>query len=84
MTDRTDQLVLGTMYFGTRTDEATSFALLDRFVEAGGTTLDTANCYAFWISETGSGGQSEQVLGRWLQQNPGLRPGLTIATKVGQ
>jgi aryl-alcohol dehydrogenase-like predicted oxidoreductase len=77
-------LVLGTMYFGTRTDEATSFALLDRFVEAGGTTIDTANCYAFWLGDTGVGGQSEEVLGRWLRHNPGLRPRLTIATKVGQ
>ena len=84
MTHGTDQLVLGAMYFGTRSDEATSFALLDRFVEAGGTTIDTANCYAFWISDTGAGGQSEAVLGRWLQQNPGVRSGLTIATKVGQ
>lgn len=84
MTHRTDQLVLGTMYFGTRSDEPTSFALLDRFVEAGGTTIDTANCYSFWASETGAGGQSEDVLGRWLQRNPGLRSDLTIATKVGQ
>lgn len=84
MTDRTDQLVLGTMYFGTRSDEATSFALLDRFVEAGGHTIDTANCYSFWTSDTGAGGQSEAVLGRWLQRNAGLRPDLTIATKVGQ
>jgi aryl-alcohol dehydrogenase-like predicted oxidoreductase len=77
------ELVLGTMYFGTRTDEATSFALLDRFVEAGGRVLDTANCYAFWVSETGHGGQSEALIGRWLQANPGLRDELTIATKVG-
>ncbi len=76
-------LVLGTMYFGTRTDEPTSYALLDRYVEAGGRTLDTANCYAFWTSETGHGGQSESVLGRWLAANPGLRDDLVIATKVG-
>ncbi|GAW48144.1 MULTISPECIES: aldo/keto reductase [unclassified Nocardioides] len=76
-------LVLGTMYFGTRTDEATSFALLDRFVQAGGRVLDTANCYSFWSSPTGHGGQSEAVLGRWLAANPGLRPELVIATKVG-
>jgi aryl-alcohol dehydrogenase-like predicted oxidoreductase len=76
-------LVLGTMYFGTRTDEATSFALLDRFVEAGGRMLDTANCYSFWSSPTGHGGQSEAVLGRWLAANPGLRDELVIATKVG-
>ena len=76
-------LVLGTMYFGTRIDEATSFALLDRFVNAGGWMLDTANCYSFWSSPTGHGGQSEAVVGRWLAANPGFRPELVIATKVG-
>jgi aryl-alcohol dehydrogenase-like predicted oxidoreductase len=76
-------LVLGTMYFGTRLDERASNALLDRFVEAGGTTLDTANCYAFWESGTGRGGQSEAVIGRWLAANPGIREQLVIATKVG-
>ena len=77
-------LVLGTMYFGTRTDEATSFAMLDRFVAAGGRVLDTANCYSFWTSPTGHGGQSESVLGRWLAANSGLREELVIATKVGR
>src|SRR6476619_5894191 len=76
-------LVLGTMYFGTRTDEATSYALLDRFVQAGGRILDTANCYSFWASPTGHGGQSEELLGRWLAANPGVRDELLIATKVG-
>jgi aryl-alcohol dehydrogenase-like predicted oxidoreductase len=76
-------LVLGTMYFGTRTDEATSYALLDRYVEAGGRVLDTANCYSFWSSPTGHGGQSEALLGRWLALNPGLRDELVLATKVG-
>lgn len=71
------------MMFGTAADERTSFALLDRYVEAGGTVIDTANCYAFWASETGAGGQSEALLGRWLAANPGLREQLTIATKVG-
>ena len=77
-------LVLGTMYFGTKTDEATSFALIDRYVEAGGTVLDTANCYAFWANPTGAGGQSEATIGAWLAANPGVRDGLTIATKVAQ
>lgn len=76
-------LVLGTMYFGTRTDRATSFALLDRFVEAGGTTIDTANCYAFWADPSGHGGQSEALIGDWLREHPGMREQLTIATKVG-
>lgn len=72
------------MYFGTRTEEATAFAILDRFVAAGGRTLDTANCYSFWSSDSGAGGQSEAVIGRWLAANPGLRDELVIATKVGQ
>lgn len=76
-------LVLGTMYFDTVTDSATSYALLDRFVEAGGTTIDTANCYAFWAGTSGHGGQSEALIGAWLREHPGLRERLTIATKVG-
>lgn len=76
-------LVLGTMYFGTRTDQKTSFALLDAFVDAGGTTLDTANCYAFWVSESGGGGQSEALLGDWFRANPGVRDRVTLTTKVG-
>jgi aryl-alcohol dehydrogenase-like predicted oxidoreductase len=42
-------LCLGTMYFGTMIDEATSFDILDRFVERGGSFLDTANAYAYWV-----------------------------------
>ena len=36
-------LSLGAMLMGSRTDEATSFAILDRFVAAGGTFIDTSN-----------------------------------------
>ncbi|SDD36935.1 aldo/keto reductase [Streptomyces prasinopilosus] len=72
---------LGAMPFGTTVDEETSFAILDRFVEAGGTTIDTANCYSFWV-DGGSGGESETVLGRWLKDRGG-RDGLTLASKVG-
>ena len=48
-------LVLGAMSFGTLVDEETSFALLDRFVERGGIWIDTADCYSFWVSDTGQG-----------------------------
>jgi aryl-alcohol dehydrogenase-like predicted oxidoreductase len=41
-------LSLGTMRFGTAIDEATSFAILDRYVEVGGTFIDTSGNYAFW------------------------------------
>lgn len=76
-------LVLGTQYFGTRLDEGACFELLDAFVAAGGVWIDTANCYAFWVSDTGFGGQSEVVIGRWLAANPGVRQQVRIATKVG-
>ena len=69
------------MFFGTRVDEATSRRLLDRYVEAGGNFLDTANIYAFWV-EGGQGGESEALLGRWMRQC-GTRDRVFVATKVG-
>ncbi len=57
-------LSLGAMRFGTQTDEATSFAILDRFIEAGGNFIDTSDNYAFWVNGT-QGGESEELLGRW-------------------
>jgi aryl-alcohol dehydrogenase-like predicted oxidoreductase len=79
----TSRLVLGAMMFGTTIDETTSFALLDRFVEAGGEWIDTADCYAFWASDSGFGGDSEELLGRWLAARPGVRDRVKIATKFG-
>jgi aryl-alcohol dehydrogenase-like predicted oxidoreductase len=73
-------LCLGTMFMGTRTSDDTSFAILDRFVEAGGTFLDTANNYNAWVG--GHGRDSEDVLGRWLASR-GNREELRIATKLG-
>ena len=73
-------LSLGTMHFGTATDEATSFAILDRYVEAGGTFIDTADNYAFWIGT--QGGESEELLGRW-RRSRGAGDEIVIATKVG-
>ncbi|MET8360805.1 aldo/keto reductase [Micromonospora sp. NPDC005171] len=76
-------LVLGAMMFGTTIDEQTSFTLLDRFVERGGVWIDTADCYAFWASSTGHGGDSERLLGRWMAARPGVRDRVRIATKLG-
>ncbi|MFC5187231.1 aldo/keto reductase [Actinomadura harenae] len=76
-------LALGAMKFGSETDEQTSFAILDRFVDAGGTLIDTANCYSFWTNPEAEGGQSERVIGAWLAQRPGVRDRVQIATKLG-
>ncbi|MER6420073.1 aldo/keto reductase [Streptomyces sp. NPDC001137] len=74
-------LALGAMLFGSRTDEKTSFALLDRYVEAGGNFIDTSDNYAFWV-DGGQGGQSEELLGRW-RRSRGIGDEIFIATKVG-
>jgi len=74
-------LSLGAMLMGSRTDEATSFAILDRFVEAGGTFIDTSGNYAFWVHGT-QGGESEELLGRW-RRSQGIGDEIVIATKVG-
>jgi aryl-alcohol dehydrogenase-like predicted oxidoreductase len=74
-------LALGTHLFGTLTDEATSFALLDRYVQAGGTFIDTSGNYAFWVNGT-QGGESEELLGRW-RRSRGAGDQIVIATKVG-
>ncbi|PRZ08216.1 aryl-alcohol dehydrogenase-like predicted oxidoreductase [Isoptericola sp. CG 20/1183] len=73
-------LCLGTMNYGTLVDPATSEAILDRFVEAGGTFLDTANNYAIWNG--GHGRDSEDLIGGWLASR-GVRDQVRIATKVG-
>jgi aryl-alcohol dehydrogenase-like predicted oxidoreductase len=74
-------LSLGTHLFGTATDEATSFAILDRYVQGGGTFIDTADSYAFWVNGT-QGGESEELLGRW-RRSRGVGDEIVIATKVG-
>jgi aryl-alcohol dehydrogenase-like predicted oxidoreductase len=71
------------MMFGTTIDENRSFALLDRFVERGGVWIDTADCYSFWASDSGQGGDSERILGRWLRERPDVREHVKIATKLG-
>ena len=75
-------LVLGGNVFGWTADEATSFAILDAFVDAGGTMIDTADVYSAWAPGN-SGGESESVIGRWLKRDPGKRDMVQIATKVG-
>ncbi|MGA5415597.1 aldo/keto reductase [Streptomyces pseudogriseolus] len=74
-------LALGAMLFGSVTDEKTSFALLDRYVEAGGNFIDTSDNYAFW-TDGGQGGQSEELLGRW-RRSRGAGDEIVVATKLG-
>ena len=50
------------MTFGVETDETVAHAQLDRFVEAGGTLVDTADVYG--------DGRAEEIIGRWLARRP--------------
>jgi aryl-alcohol dehydrogenase-like predicted oxidoreductase len=74
-------LCFGGNVFGWTADEATSFALLDAFIAAGGNFIDTADVYSRWAPGH-QGGESETVIGNWLKQRGG-RDRVIIATKVG-
>jgi len=72
---------LGTMYFGSKIDEKTSFSILNYYSELGGSFLDSANKYASWISGF-QGGESESLIGKWLKQK-GNRNRMFLTSKVG-
>lgn len=75
-------LALGGNVFGWTADEATSFSILDAFVDAGFNLVDTADIYSTWVPGH-TGGESESVIGRWLARS-GKRDKVLIATKVGK
>jgi aryl-alcohol dehydrogenase-like predicted oxidoreductase len=65
---------LGTMTFGSETDEPGAHEQLDRFAAAGGTLVDTADVYSFGISE--------EIIGRWFASRPaGITEPVVLATK---
>ncbi|HSP52906.1 MAG TPA: aldo/keto reductase [Cryobacterium sp.] len=64
---------LGTMTFGAEADQEMAHALLDTYVEAGGTFVDTADVY--------SSGVSEEMIGSWLASHPTERAQVVLATK---
>lgn len=74
-------LAFGGNVFGWTADEATSFALLDRFVDAGFDLVDTADVYSTWVPGH-AGGESEAIIGRWFGRS-GKRERVVLATKVG-
>jgi aryl-alcohol dehydrogenase-like predicted oxidoreductase len=74
-------LALGGNVFGWTADEQTSFAILDAFVGAGFSLVDTADVYSVWAPGH-AGGESETVIGNWLKRS-GRRQDLLIATKAG-
>ncbi|MGZ8337881.1 MAG: aldo/keto reductase [Allosphingosinicella sp.] len=77
----TPRLVLGGNVFGFSVKGEEAFRILDRFIDAGGTMIDTADVYSKWVPGH-IGGESETLLGEWLARR-GRRDDVLIATKVG-
>ncbi|WP_428487394.1 aldo/keto reductase [Rhodopila sp.] len=74
-------ITFGCNVFGWTTDEKTSFALLDAWLDAGFNFLDTADVYSRWHPGN-SGGDSEMIIGKWLKTR-GNRDKVILATKLG-
>ncbi|MGI8748323.1 MAG: aldo/keto reductase [Deinococcus sp.] len=75
---RVSPLCLGTMNFGPETSEEDSHAIMNRALDEGINFFDTADVYGGKQGE----GVTEQIIGRWLEQNPGKRDRIVLATKV--
>ncbi|MVT01406.1 alcohol dehydrogenase [Enterobacter sp. 10-1] len=75
-------LVFGGNVFGWTCDEKNSFTILDAFVDHGFDAIDTADVYSRW-ADGNQGGESETIIGRWLQARPGMRDRVKIFSKVG-
>ena len=71
---------LGTSRLGADGPRDEAYALLDAFVDHGGTLIDTAAVYSDWIP--GERGRSETVIGEWLTLR-GKRDRVRISTKGG-
>ena len=72
---------LGTLHFGSLVEKEVSYQILDCYVDAGGTFLDTANMY-YWKAPAWTGGESETLLGEWMADRDN-RDRMFVASKVG-
>lgn len=75
-------IVFGGNVFGWTADEKTSFAILDAFFDAGLNTIDTADVYSAWVPGN-KGGDSEEIIGKWLKRGKVSRDKTVVITKVG-
>ncbi len=75
-------IALGGNVFGWTVDEATSFSLLDAWLDRGMNFVDTADMYSRWVPGH-TGGESETIIGKWLKKS-GRRDQLVLATKLGK
>lgn len=77
---KVSRLCLGTVNFGTVTDESEAFRIMDAALDAGINFFDTANHYPDFVNC----GRTEEFIGRWFAQGGGRREKVVLATKVSQ
>lgn len=73
---KVSKLCLGTMNFGTVTEEKEAFKIMDAALDGGINFFDTANVYGWENS-----GRTEEIIGRWFAQGGGRREKVVLATK---
>lgn len=74
-------IIFGGNVFGWTLDEQQSYAILDKFIDLGFNSIDTANNYSHWVAGN-KGGESETIIGNWLKSR-GNRTEIILMTKVG-
>lgn len=75
---KVSRLCLGTMNFGSKTEERDAYTIMDHALEVGLNFFDTANVYGWGKGK----GATEEILGRWFAQGGGRREKVVLATKV--
>ncbi|MBW8010852.1 MAG: aldo/keto reductase [Chloroflexi bacterium] len=75
---KVSRLCLGTMNYGTETEEKDSFNQMDKALDLGINFFDTANVYGWKMGE----GITENIIGRWLAKGDGRREKIVLATKA--
>jgi aryl-alcohol dehydrogenase-like predicted oxidoreductase len=75
-------IVFGGNVFGWTVDERTAFNILDAFFDAGFNALDTADVYSAWVPGN-KGGDSEEIIGKWLKKGAVSRDKAIVISKVG-
>jgi 1-deoxyxylulose-5-phosphate synthase len=72
-------ITLGTLWFGSKVDEATALHIVDRALAAGVNCVDTADIYGKTRWDIPERGPAEEIVGRALK---GRRQAVVLATKV--
>src|SRR3546814_3667427 len=76
-------LVFGGNVFGWTVDQATAFTLLDRFIDAGLDTIDTADVYSTWLPANRAG-SPEPTIANWPKPPLACREKTVLITKVAR